>query len=248
MSHPKRVVDLLLARGVDQVIVAPDHMGDAHVVVVDHHGQHVGRVAVAPQQHEVVEVLVLPDHAALNLILDHGLAGLRRLEPDGGLDAGRGFRRIAVAPQPVIEPGTALGAGLLAHRGQFLRRRVTVIGFAAGEQLLGDLAVARGAAELVDDVAVPIEPEPFQPVQDRGDGRLGRSLPIGVLDPEQHLAAALFGVQPVEQRGAGASDMEKAGGRGRKARDDGISHDRSGSPVKEGMRGARWCIAGTMHN
>ncbi len=70
----KRIVDLLLARGVDQVVVAPDHMGDAHVVVVDHHRQHVGRIAVAAQQHEVVEVLVLPDHAALDLVLDHGLA------------------------------------------------------------------------------------------------------------------------------------------------------------------------------
>jgi hypothetical protein len=84
----ERVVDLLLARGVDQVIVAADDVGDAHVVVVDHDGEHVGRIAVAAQQHEVVEVLVLPDHAALDLVLDHGLAGLRRLEPDRGLHAG----------------------------------------------------------------------------------------------------------------------------------------------------------------
>src|ERR1700710_1579758 len=84
------IVDLLLACGVDQVIVAPDDMGDAHVVVVDHDGQHVGRVAVATQQHEVVEILVLPDHAALNLILDHGLPGLRCAQPDGRLDAGGG--------------------------------------------------------------------------------------------------------------------------------------------------------------
>ena len=74
----QRIVDLLLARGVDQMIVAADDMGDAHVVVVDHDREHVGRIAVAAQQHEVVEVLVLPDHAALNLVLDHGFAGLRR--------------------------------------------------------------------------------------------------------------------------------------------------------------------------
>ena len=75
---PQRVVDLLLARGVDQMVVAADDVGDAHVVIVDHDGEHVGRVAVAAQKHEVVEVLVLPDHAALNLVLDHGLAGLGR--------------------------------------------------------------------------------------------------------------------------------------------------------------------------
>ena len=57
------------------MIVAADDVGDGHVVVVDHDREHVGRRAVGAQQHEVVEVLVLPDDAALDLILDHGLAG-----------------------------------------------------------------------------------------------------------------------------------------------------------------------------
>ncbi len=223
----QRLVDLLLARGVDQVIVAPDHMGDAHVVVVDHHREHIGRIAVAAQQHEIVEVFVLPDDAALDLVLDHGLAGLRRLQTDRGLDAGGRILRIAVAPQAVIEPRAALGAGFLAHRGQFLRGRVAVIGLAAGEQRFRHLAVARDAGELVNDVAVPIEPEPFQPVQDRSNRGLGRALAVGVLDPQQHPAAEFFGVQPVKQRGAGAADMEEAGRRGGKAGDDGIGHSNS---------------------
>jgi hypothetical protein len=84
--------------------------------------------------------------------------------------------------------------------------------------------VAGGTAELVDDIAVPIEFEPFQSVEDCGDGRLSRALAIGILDPQQHLAAALFGVEPVEQRGSGSPDMEKACGRGGKAGDDGIGH------------------------
>ena len=87
--QPIASIDLHLARGVVQVIVAADDMGDAHVVIVDHHGQHVGGVAVGAQQHQVVELLVLPDHVALHLIVDHGFAGLRRLEADDGLDPGR---------------------------------------------------------------------------------------------------------------------------------------------------------------
>ncbi|KAH2811746.1 hypothetical protein KXV85_005260, partial [Aspergillus fumigatus] len=57
----------------------------------------------------------------------------------------------------------------------------------------------------------------------------------------QHLAAVLPGVEPVEQRGAGTSDVEEAGRRGRKAGDDGRGHQglvgsgsyakRSGEPV-----------------
>ena len=65
-----------------------------------------------------------------------------------------------------------------------------------------------------------VEPEPVQAVEDRVDRRLGRALAVGVLDPQQHLAAAAARVEPVEQRGAGAADMEEAGRGGSKAGDD----------------------------
>ena len=48
--QPMRLVDLRLARGVGQVVVAADDVGHAHVVVVDHDGEHVGRRAVGAQQ------------------------------------------------------------------------------------------------------------------------------------------------------------------------------------------------------
>lgn len=207
----ERVVDMLLARGVDQMIVAANDMRDAHVVIVDHNGEHVGRITVAAQKHEIVEVLVLPDHAALHLILNHGLAGLRGPEPDRWLHAGWGLGGVAVAPQPVVKARAALGSGFLAHRREFLRSRVAAIGLAPGQQGFGNLAVARGAAVLIDDLAIPIEFEPPQPIQDCGDGRFGRPFPIGILDPQQHLAAAAARVKPVEQRGASPSNMEKAG-------------------------------------
>ena len=70
----ERLIDLRLPGGVGEVIVAADDVGDVHVVVVHHHGQHVGRRAVRAQQHEIVEILVLPDDAALHRVLDHRLA------------------------------------------------------------------------------------------------------------------------------------------------------------------------------
>ena len=60
------------------------------------------------------------------------------------------------------------------------------------------------------------------PVEDRVDRRLGRARLVGVLDPQQELAAMVAGEQPVEQGGAGAADMEEAGRRGREAGDDAI--------------------------
>src|SRR5262249_60984870 len=87
----------------------------AHVVVVDHDRQHVGGGAVGAQQDEVVEVLVLPYHAALDLVLDHGLARGRGLEPDDRLHARRRLGRVAVAPAAVVELRAAFATGPLAH-------------------------------------------------------------------------------------------------------------------------------------
>ena len=84
--------------------------------------------------------------------------------------------------------------------------------------------MARRTGELVNGVAVPPDAEPGEPVEDRGDRGLGRALAVGILDAEQHLAAAPTRIEPVEQRGARAADVQKAGRRGRKARDDGSGH------------------------
>ncbi len=156
----ERVVDLALACRIGEVIVAADDMSDTHVVVVDHHGQHVGGRAVGSQQHQVVQVLVLPRHAALDLVFDDGLTGERRLEPDHRLDAGRGFARIAVAPAAVVELRAALAARGLAHLRELLGARIAMVGLAGGEQLLRHFSMARRTGELVDRLAVPIDAEP----------------------------------------------------------------------------------------
>ena len=58
-----------LPGGVGQVIVAADDVGDAHVVIVDHDREHVGRLAVGAQQHEIVDVARLDAHRALHQVL-----------------------------------------------------------------------------------------------------------------------------------------------------------------------------------
>src|ERR1700727_1313208 len=80
--------------------------------------------------------------------------------------------------------------------------------------------MALGALELADRLAVPIETEPFQPIENRVHGSLRGALPVGVLDAQQELAAEALGVEPVEQRRARAADMQEAGRRGREAGDD----------------------------
>ena len=56
---PEGAEELGLAEGVGEVVVAPDGMGDSHVVVVHDHREHVGRRAVGAQQYHVVESCVI---------------------------------------------------------------------------------------------------------------------------------------------------------------------------------------------
>ena len=51
-----RADDRQLAEGVVEMVVAADDVGHAHVMVVDHHREHVGRRAVGAQQDEIVEL------------------------------------------------------------------------------------------------------------------------------------------------------------------------------------------------
>ena len=77
-----RLDDRQLAEGVVEMVVAADDVGDAHVVIVDHDCEHIGRRAVRAQQDEVVELGVLHGHAALDLVVDDRLALAWRLEAD----------------------------------------------------------------------------------------------------------------------------------------------------------------------
>src|SRR5260221_343854 len=111
----ERVVDLGLPRSVGEMVVAPDDVGHAHIVIVDHHRQHVCRRAVGTQEHEIVEVLVLPNDSALHLIFNRGLAGKRRPQADHRLDPGRGLGGGAITPTPVTELGAAFASRPLPH-------------------------------------------------------------------------------------------------------------------------------------
>ncbi len=211
------IVDLRLPRRVREVVVAANDVGDAHVMIVDHDGKHIGRRAVRAQQNHVVEVLVLPRHAALNAILHHRFALARSLQAHGVWCILGPILRAAVAPRAVIAGRAALLHGALAHRGQFFRRRVAAVGFALFQKLKSHLPVPPRHRELVENLALPIEFEPFQPVDNGRNRRISGSRAVRILDPEQKLAAGVMRVQPIEQRGAGSANVQKAGRRGCKA-------------------------------
>ena len=69
-----------LPRGVVEVIIATDDVRDAHVEVIDHHAEVVGRRAVGARDDEVIELGVLERDRSVHQVLDHDRAVQRILE------------------------------------------------------------------------------------------------------------------------------------------------------------------------
>ncbi len=85
------------------------------------------------------------------------------------------------------------------------------IGLAGRDQLLGLLPVERKATALIDGLPVPVEPEPAQVVQDLlEEADVGPDL-VGVFYPEEEASARVPGIEPVEEGGPGAPEMEVTG-------------------------------------
>ena len=110
------------------------------------------------------------------------------------------------------------------------------------DELVRELARAFGGVELERDRPVPVDPEPAQRVLDLVD-RLGDlAARVGVLDPQQALAALLAREEPVEEERANASDVEEAG----RARSHADAYGHRVSIVGSGgIRGAR--VVGGRH-
>ena len=226
------VVDHALAEGVGQVVVAPDDVGDGHVVVVHHHRVQVGRRAVAAQDDHVVQLGMRHADLALHQVGHHHLAAGGRLDADDR----RQVARLAALPAGAVVLERALGGlGLGAHRRQLLLRVEGQVGLALGQQLARHLGVAGLPLALEHRRLVGRKPQPGQAFEDLVDSFLRAALLVGILDAQQVLAAVAPGEQVVEQRGAGAADVQVAGGGGREAGTDGHGRNSNGRVQSRGL-------------
>src|SRR6185312_9647529 len=104
-------------------------------------------------------------------------------------------------------------------------RPLLLVGSARGLELLqvfpvegAALALPVGAARSADLRAlVPVQPQPSQAVVDDVEEGLAVARLVGVLDPQDEGAAGVPRVEPVEERGAGAADVEESGRTGGEA-------------------------------
>ena len=195
----------------------------SHVDVVGHDGEVVGRVTVGAQDDEVLDVGVVEGNRPAHAVVEARLAGWH-LEPDRARRA-RGFERrrfIGRAREAgaVVHPAAASGLGRLPLLLNRLGRAVAIVGASLRYQAIRHRAIAIEPLGLKvrrvrsADVGsfVPIEPEPAQPVEDAGHHFPRGPAGIRVFDAQHERPAMTPGVEPIEERRAGAADVEVSRG------------------------------------
>ena len=215
------VENLDLPKSVGEVVVAADDMGDLHVVVVHHHGVEVGGRAVRAEDDHVVELGVGDADGALHKVFHDRLAIARGAQADRGSHTWRRLGGVEVAPAAIIAGRAAFGLRALAHVAKVLGAGIAFVGGAGGEHGVRDLDMAGFAGGLEDRRRIRVQAEPGQAVEDDVHRRFGAAGFVGILDAEQEFAAFVAGGEKIEQSGAGAADMQQAGGGGGEAGADG---------------------------
>src|ERR1017187_9581225 len=220
----------LLGGGGEQFF-APEHVRDGHGPVVDRVGQDEERHAVTLDADEVLggpvgELDLAPDQ------VDHGGAALVGCPEAQGAAVTPG--KPEVAAMTVVARGRVTGRRpCLGPRLDLVPGATTGVQRAAAPESLDGRLVGWALGRLEVRALIGGHAQPLQ----GGDDAIGPfgavALFVGVLDPQDERAAALAREQPVEQGGAGTSDVEEAGGRGREAQ----TWNRKGRGVSHGWPG-----------
>ena len=225
LAKAQRIPQQHHLRGRVEQVLAPDHVGDPHLVIVDGVGDQEHGTPVAATNHEILDGVMTDLDPAPHEIIDDGHALVRGSESHH--DTG------TVLDVPVTRPAvvTTLVARFFIERLDLFRRQVAVIGMPRIEQLLDGGQVLIQSLGLEVRTFIPVEPEPPQRLSNCVDELLRRLLGVGVLNPKDEGPARVAGEQPVEQCRTGAADMEKAGGSRREA-DAGSTHPGEATGVR----------------
>ena len=242
-SGPQSGEHLHLHGGVADMVLAPQHVGDAHGDIVDHARQHVEPRAVGAAHHGIAELRGIEMLRAADAVLPRDRFAVIEAEAPVRGDALRrllrplrcrhGQRRAVIGRrQPAPQPHLALQLQLL-------------LGFVAGveapvrHQPVECLLVQRQPLRLAL-LAVGHQPQPGEIVADRLHEALLAARGVGVVDPEQEAPAGLAGQQPVVKRGAQIADMQPAGGRGGETGRDHLPALAAPAPLAQPAGAGRW--------
>lgn len=173
--------------GVGQMVLTPDHVGDAHFQVVHHVDQVEDRVAVAAHQNPIGIGLFAIGQGAQHIT-------------DDEIRNGNGLAGHAEEHRSIAVVGEALVAQFLDAPGINLAATTLEVGTAIAATQAG--GVAGGGT------FVPVETQPTEAAQDHIDGLLAVALGVRVFDAQDELPAVMAGEEPVEEGRAGPANVQ----------------------------------------
>ena len=232
-------------------LLGADDMADAHEVVVDHRREVVGRPAIALEQNLVIDVPPRLHHRLLaQTVAVNELAVERRLHPHDIRFAGIGARlrlgRVVAAVTPVVHDRLVVRPLALLHLLQLTGGGEAVVRIALGDELVGVFPVEAELHSLALNVRptvathiwafVVLQSQPLHRGVDVLRRFLGAAGLVGILDPQDELAAMGLGEAIIHQAYIGRANMRVAGGRRSNA--DADSHGGSILDRKTAAEGA----------
>jgi len=155
-------------------ILTTDHVGDPAVGVIDGVCDDEHGSAVPAAQHEVLEVAVFEGDVAAYQVVPFGNPAI------GNSEANHVGHLSAHSPVTTVSVVSALEAGGSVALLDLVLRAVAAVCRAGGEELLDHLTVALRGLALIGGLAIPIDAQPAERVEDDLDQlRLG-TLAVGV--------------------------------------------------------------------
>ncbi len=235
----------MLGRRVDPLL-ATQHVGDLHQVIIHHVGQVVGRHAIGLEQDLRIDLGPLDLDLAAQHVLDHTGTAFRHVHAD---DEGRARRfttchffcrqrEIGRLERHV----QTFGLARLAQLVQLFTGAIALEGMAGIDQLLAvpgvDVATLTLTVRAVRTADIrafgPFDAQPAQRIEDHLLGFAGGTRLIGILDTQNELATVLTSEALVEQGDVGGADVGITSRRRCDARTNG--HVESSSSRREGNK------------
>ena len=170
-------IDHHLPKGIIQVIIPADDMGDPHIMVVNNHGQHVGGAGISPQDYHVVKLGVLYRDNALYRILNSGFPCIRHAHAHHKGPVFKGPVFHIVRGLCLVTPGRsyrlAFGMRRIAQRRQFFGIKVAAVGGTALQQGVCHLNMPVRTRRLADSGFIALQPKPCQPFMNGSNSIIG---------------------------------------------------------------------------
>jgi hypothetical protein len=216
-------IDQDLPGSVGEVVISPYDMGDMHRMVVNDTGKIVSRHPIGTNDDEITDPVRIETHPSVDEIFEDNHSLIHPKPENGPETSCLHFRDIPFGEgtaSSIIFGHHAPGELLLAKGFEPFRRAETFIDFSFTEQFFRIVTIEREALGLTIGTVLPFsirpflpeDPQPSEVLEDRLDGSIGRSLRIGIFDPQNECTSLLSGKEIVEEGGASISDMEKPGG------------------------------------